>query len=199
MPATCAIVLAAGRSRRMGTQKLLLPVGGRPVIARVVDELLQCALERVVVVLSPSGAPLRQALSGRNVEFVLNPAADSEMLDSLRCGLRALAEECDQVLVMPADHPGLSAAVVNRLIEAARDSSRGILVPVWQRRRGHPLLLATRYREELLCRYDSVGLRGLLGAHPDDVLEVESPTPAILQDLDTLAEYAAVIESYGQT
>jgi len=198
MPAVCAIVLAAGRSRRMGAQKLLLPLGGRPVIVRVVDELLRCDLARVLVVVNPSGGPIREALAGREVEFVLNEAPESEMLDSLRCALRAVPPACDWILVMPADHPGIDAATVHRLLEAARDSKRGIVAPVWNGRRGHPLLIARRHREELLRRHDAVGLRGLLAAHPDDILEVASPTPAILQDLDTPADYAAAARRHRE-
>ncbi len=87
-----AIVLAAGRSRRMGTQKLLLPVAGRPMIATVVDQLLQCPVASVLVVVGSDGEPIRQALAGRGVEFIVNDQPESEMLHSVRCGLRAASQ-----------------------------------------------------------------------------------------------------------
>jgi len=188
----CAIIPAAGRSRRMGVQKLLLPVGGKPMIACVVDEVLAGPVDRVVVVVGADGAAIADALAGRRVHFVTNPEAEGEMLGSVRCGLSAVPQDAAAALVAPGDQPGVTSEVVAAVVEAFRSSGRGIVVPTHAGRRGHPLLIALRYRDEILTRYDGTGLRGLLQAHPEDVLEVEVAAPGAVEDVDTPEQYARV-------
>ena len=137
-----AMVLAAGRSRRMGAQKLLLPLGDRPVIARIVDEVLSSPVDRVFVIVGPDGNGIAEALAGQCVDFVTNPDAEGEMLSSVRCGLRAMPEDCTAVLVVLGDQPGITADVVAMLVQAFQTSGRGIVVPIYGGRRGHPLLLS---------------------------------------------------------
>ena len=107
----CALVLAAGQSRRMGTQKLLLPLEGQPVIVHVVDELLRSPVDRVFVVVGEGGRQIREAMAGRRVHFVTNTDAEGEMLSSVRCGLTAMPAECDAALVA-LQHPLLGVELV---------------------------------------------------------------------------------------
>jgi len=173
----------------MAAQKLLLPVGGQPVIARVADQVLAGPVDRVFVVIRPEEGPIIGALAGRGVTFVTNPDTAGEMLSSVRCGLAAMPEQCVAVLVVLGDQPDVTARVVGRMVEAFRESGRGIVVPTYRGRRGHPLLVAMKYREEILTGFDDVGLRGLLQAHPDEVREVDVGTPGILEDLDLPEDY----------
>jgi len=173
----------------MGVQKLLLPVRGKPAITRIVDEVLASPVDQVFVVIGDDGGRITEALAGRHVHFVTNPHAEGEMLSSVRCGLLAMPQECRTVLVALGDQPGITADVVAVLVRAHRDAGRGIVVPTHGGRRGHPLLFAIHYRDEILSRYDQVGLRGLLQAHPEDVLEVEVPTPGVLEDMDVPEDY----------
>ena len=190
-----AVVLAAGRSQRMGTQKLLLPVGGQPLIARIVDQVLASPVDRTVVVTGSDGDRLAAALAGRPVAFVVNPEPQAEMLASVRCGLAVLPPECTAALIVLGDQPGITAHVIARLLEAFLASGRGIAAPTTHGRRGHPLLVSLRYRDEILTHYDKVGLRGLLQRHPEDVCEVDVGTPGILDDLDTPRDYQRLVES----
>ena len=185
----CPLVLAAGRSQRMGAQKLLLPVGGQPMIARIVDQVLASPIDRVFVVIGADPDRIAAALADRPVTFVINPDQHGEMLSSVRCGLAALPPECTAALVVLGDQPGLTSDVVAQLLRAFQTADRGIVVPTFNGRRGHPLLVALRYRDEILTGYETVGLRGLLQAHPEDVHEVEVGTPRILEDLDTPQDF----------
>jgi len=185
----CAVVLAAGRSQRMGTQKLLLPVGGQPLIARIIDQVLASSVDCVLVVTGADTDRIAAALAGRSVTFVVNHDPQGEMLTSVRCGLAALPPQCTAALIVLGDQPGVTAEVLERLLQAFPAAGRGIVVPTAQGRRGHPLLVALHYRDELLTQYDAVGLRGLLQAHPEDVLEVEVGAPGILEDLDTPQDF----------
>ncbi len=189
----CAIVLAAGRSRRMGVQKLLLPVAGQPLICRAMDAVLASAIEHVVVVTGTRRDELAAALADRPVYWVTNPAEDSEMIDSVRCGLAALPAECEAFLIVLGDQPEIPPDVVPRLVDAFRQRGAGIAVPVVGSRRGHPILIAARYRAEILENHGDVGLRGLLQAHPDDIAEVDVVSPGVLEDIDSPADYQRFI------
>ena len=188
----CALILAAGRSRRMGTQKLLMPLGGRPVIARLADEILRSPVDQVFVVVGEDGPRIKAALPRRSIQFVTNPVAESEMLDSIRCGLRVMPKPCTAVLVVLGDQPGLTAELAAKVIFAARPDQPDIVVPVANGRRGHPMLFSMCYADEVLHDYDRTGLRGLLEAHPDNVLEVEVSTPDIMEDMDVPDDYRRV-------
>jgi molybdenum cofactor cytidylyltransferase len=185
----CAIVLAAGESRRMGRQKLLLPFGKTTVIGHVVDELLRSAVDNVYVVLGHEGNRIAEALSGRPVTIVTNPDYKLGMLSSVRCGLRALPQQCDKVLVALGDQPAITSELVNQMIQSSSTTDKGILVPVYCGKRGHPILFSTCYRNEIFTSFDDSGLRGLLQAHRDDIFEMPVPTPAVLSDIDSPDDY----------
>ena len=186
---TCAIVLAAGRSQRMGTRKLLLPFAGSTVIARVVDAYLGAAVDEVVVIVRPNDGQLVEALSGRPAKFVENPDAAGDMLSSLRCGLRALPSKVETVVVSPADQPSLKPGLMRQMLRDYQTGEAGILVPVHNGQRGHPLIFSARYREELMSSYDGIGLRGLLQTYAAEVTEWSTEDAAVLEDLDTPADY----------
>lgn len=193
----CALVLAAGQSRRMGTQKLLLPLNGQPVIVRVVDELLRGPVDQVFVVVGEQGRQIREAIAARPVRVVTNADAEGEMLSSVRCGLTAMPDKCAGVLVALGDQPSITAQVVEDLVEAFRAGGRGIVVPTYQAQRGHPLLIAMHYRDEILTRYDHVGLHGLLQAHAEDVLGVEVAASGVLEDMDVPEDYRRMIGRFA--
>ncbi len=185
----CAIVLAAGLSRRMGAQKVLLPFGGKTVIAHIVDQLLASAVDEVYVVTGHQGERVGGALSGRPVSIVNNPDYESGMLSSVRCGLRALPRQCRAVLVVLGDQPSVTSQLVDLMLQSLNTTEKRILVPFHDGRRGHPILFSELYREEILTHYDDVGLRGLLHAHPDEVFELTVSTPCVLSDMDYPEDY----------
>lgn len=191
-PTICAVILAAGQSRRMGAQKLLLPFDGGTVIGRIAGEILRSPVARASVVVGADGARVAAALEtecvsrkgGRSRGFpqgflssVTNPDPEGDMLSSVRCGLRALPPECEAVLVALGDHPSITAELVARIVHHFRHSGRGIVVPVHRGKRGHPLLFSARYSREVLTRYDDLGLRGLLRQHPEDVFDSRPTAP----------------------
>ena len=184
-----AIVPAAGRSTRMGAQKLLLPYGGTTVVGRIVDQLLESVIEQVIVVVGPHGRSVAAELARRPVCIVTNAERDADMLSSVRCGLRALPQPCDAVLVVLGDQPAVTSALVDEMVRTFDEAGKGILVPLHGGRRGHPILFSARYRDEILQRYDGVGLRGLLRAHPDDTLQMCVSTPAVLSNLNRPEDY----------
>jgi len=185
----CAIVLAAGRSQRMGTQKLLLPFANSSVIARVADAFLEAAVDQVIVVVRPKSEELREAMTGRPVIFVENADLAGDMLSSVRCGLQALPSTVKTIMVSPGDQPSIEPDLIRRMMKAFTLSDRTIFVPVYKNRRGHPLMFGAQYRNELLSSYDNVGLRGLLQTHAAEVGEWPANDAAVLEDLDTPAAF----------
>jgi molybdenum cofactor cytidylyltransferase len=178
----------------MGVQKLLLPYRGQPLIAHVVDELLRSPVEEVVVVVGKEGNSIIDAVADRCVRTVANANPNSEMLHSVRCGLTAIPEEVDAVLVALGDQPGISAGLVAELVRCFGAGPRGIVVPTYRGRRGHPLLFAMRYRQEILGQHEGRGLRGLLETHPQDVHELEVSTDGVLEDIDLPEDYIRAIK-----
>ena len=191
----CALVLAAGQSRRMGVQKLLLPFGGKTVIAHIVDQLLVSHVDEIHVVVGCQAKRISRELSGRPVSIVNNPNYKSGMLSSVRCGLRAIPQQCLAVLVALGDQPSVTSKLIDQMLQAFATTEKRILVPLYKGKRGHPILFSELYRNDILAHYDKVGLRGLLHAHSDDVLELTVSTSAVLSDMDYPEDYRRELES----
>jgi molybdenum cofactor cytidylyltransferase len=194
-----AIIPAAGQSRRMGVQKQLLPFAATTVIGHIVDQLLRSSVDGVYVVVGHHADQIAQALSDRDVRIVLNPDyQQTEMLSSIRCGLRAVPQTCEAVLVALSDQPAITTELVNAMLRAYATSGKGIVVPMHGGKRGHPLLFARRYCEEVQIGYDQGGLRGLLSAHPEDLLELSVPSAAVLSDIDYPEDYRRELARRGK-
>ncbi|MHC4721177.1 MAG: nucleotidyltransferase family protein [Planctomycetota bacterium] len=185
----CAIVLAAGRSSRMGLQKLLLPFAGKTVITHIVDQLLAGAIDNIYVVVGHEPDRITEQLSDHPVSIVINPNYDSGMLSSVRCGFKALSPDCDAALIALGDQPGITSKLVDDMVRSFNKTDKGILVPLHNGTRGHPIIVAKHYQTEILTRYDDIGLRGLLHAHPDDIFELSVSTSSVLFDMDYPEDY----------
>jgi CTP:molybdopterin cytidylyltransferase MocA len=189
-----AVVLAAGRSRRMGAFKPLLPFGAKTVAESCVGNLLAAGVEEIVVVLGHRAEELRARLSHLPVRFALNGAAASEMGDSIARGVEQISSQASAVLVAPADYPAVPPQVVRELIEAHRRGGARLVVPEWRGRGGHPVLVGLDLREEL-SRLDAArGLRGLFDARRDEVRRLPVASPFVARDVDTWEDYRALHE-----
>ena len=194
----CAIVLAAGRSKRMGVQKLLLPFAGKTVIEHIVDEVAASSVRHIVVVTGADGRAVAAALNGRRLVIVPNPEFDSEMLESVRCGLAALPRNCAAMLIVLGDQPAVRREWVAKLSAVFREyEGKKIVVPVHDGHRGHPMLIPNRFREELLTRHKEEGIRGLLDAHEEDVVRVQWGGSEVLADMDYPEDYRRELERAG--
>jgi molybdenum cofactor cytidylyltransferase len=187
-----AVVLAAGESRRMGTQKLLLPFGNTTVVAAVVRSARASRAGRTLVVLGADRAAVRLELEPSGVEFTVNEDYQLGMLSSVQAGFRALPADAAAAVVMLGDQPFLPSRVIDAVIGAFEEHGRGIVIPAFQGRRGHPVLIDLKYRGEVLSLDPADGLRRLMRAHPGDILEVDAGDANILRDLDTPEDYAGL-------
>jgi molybdenum cofactor cytidylyltransferase len=185
-----AIVLAAGTSTRMGRQKLLLPIGGQPLIRRSVEAVLAAGLDDAVVVLGEAAEAVGATLAGLPVRTVVNPHYAEGQSTSLRAGLDALRAETDAAVVALGDQPLPDPDVIRRLVGVFRATGRPIAVPVYRNSRGNPVLFAAALFGELRAVSGDQGGRGVIARDPARVAEVpvDAPMPA---DIDTPAEYEA--------
>ncbi|MDE2227965.1 MAG: molybdopterin-binding/glycosyltransferase family 2 protein [Alphaproteobacteria bacterium] len=182
-----AVVLAAGRSRRMGTvNKLLIGVDGKPMVRHAVDAALAAGLSPVVVVTGHERDKVAAVLAGLSVTLVHNPDYAEGLSTSLRVGLAALPPEVNGALICLADMPRVSAAELKRLVGAFDPrEGRAIVVPTRNGKRGNPVLWAKQFFPEMRTIAGDVGARHLIGTYPELVTEVEMAGDGVLTDIDT--------------
>ena len=182
-----ALVLAAGRSSRMGGRnKLLEFADDRTIIARVVDQVLASRARPVVVVTGHMRAEIETALAGRDVTFVHNPDFADGLATSLAAGIAALPASVAGALVVLGDMPDIDTQLLERLIAAFDPKeSRGIVVPTRGGRRGNPVLWARAYFPALQAIRGDTGARHLIGENEAEVVEIEAEGDAIFTDVDT--------------
>lgn len=186
----CAIVLAGGLSTRMGTQKLLLPFGRKTIVERVVENILNSGINRIVVVLGANYAEIEEVLKSWPVKTVWNENFQEGMHTSVISGVKALPLDAKAVLIFLGDQPFISEKVVQNVVEAWKSSGKGIIIPLFDGKRGHPPLYDMKLRHELSTLNPEIGLRSVAQKFPEDIFEVETFCPEIVRDIDTPDDYA---------
>jgi molybdenum cofactor cytidylyltransferase len=182
-----AVVLAAGRSTRMGgPNKLLAEIAGRPLLRIVVEEALASRASPVIVVVGHERAEVENALAGLRVQLVHNPDFAQGLGTSLKAGIAAVPAEADGAIICLGDMPQVDASLIDRLI-AAFDPDRGALIvmPTVEGRRGNPVLWSRRFFPDLMAIEGDVGARHFIGRYSEAVLEVPLEGRAALVDVDT--------------
>ena len=187
-----AVILAGGQSRRMGgPNKLLAKFGGEPLIRRIAERALASKAEPVIVVTGDRAKSVAEALAGLDVRFAHNPDFAEGLATSLKTGLAAVPETASGALVLLADMPGVTTAIIDRLIEAFRGRpSPAIVLPTFAGKRGNPVLWARAFFPELMTVTGDTGARHILSLHEDAVERVEIGEAAGL-DVDTPEALAA--------
>ncbi|MBU6464221.1 MAG: molybdopterin-binding/glycosyltransferase family 2 protein [Bradyrhizobium sp.] len=182
-----AVILAAGRSTRMGgPNKLLADLGGKPMLRIVTERVLASKVSSVTVVTGHQAAEVENALAGLKVKFVRNPDFFAGLASSVKAGIAAVPANADGVVVCLGDMPRIDARLVDRLIEAfAPDRGHLIAVPVSDSRRGNPVLWSRRFFDELMKLDGDVGARNLITAHAEAVVEVQVEGRGAFLDVDT--------------
>jgi molybdenum cofactor cytidylyltransferase len=184
-----AIVLAAGESKRMGRPKQLLPFGKQTLIETVVDHVCQSRVKKIMVVLGANRDLVAKRLAKFPVVTVINPRYKDGMLSSIQLGFDAITMDATAALIILGDQPTIPAWIIDRIIDAFHSSKKGIVIPTHHGRRGHPILIDTKYRDEVAVLDPAVGLRALIHGHPGDVEEVSVESPTILKDIDYPEDY----------
>jgi molybdenum cofactor cytidylyltransferase len=185
-----AIVLAAGRSQRMGQPKMLLPWGDTTVIGQVVRTLAKAGLGEIVVVTGGARQQVEAALQDHPARLVYNPRyEEDQMALSLKAGLASLSAGVEAALVALGDQPQMQQKVVSQVVQDFHESRAPLVFPSYHLRRGHPWIIARSLWGELLDREPPRTLRDLLRPYGNQIRYVAVQDDSILRDLDTPADY----------
>ncbi|MDE2933135.1 MAG: nucleotidyltransferase family protein [Chloroflexota bacterium] len=186
-----SILLAAGMSTRMGQPKALLDWGGEPLICYQIRQLQEAGVDEVVVVLGYRADDIHRKLHGLTYRSVLNPVYQLGRAGSLRAGAKAVSPEASAIVLLNVDQPR-PADLIRSVIEG-HTSADSATRPVHGERHGHPVVVAGRLRGELLAATeDERGLRGVMEAHVNEIVDVPSDERCLL-DLNTPDEYEAAL------
>ncbi len=194
-----AILLAAGRSRRMGAFKPLLAFGGSTVIECCINNLRAAGVDEIVVVVAHRAEDVQQQLKEYDVRFVLNQNPDSEMSASIALGVEQVSSNAKGLFVALADHPAVPPEVIRILIDEWKRGAT-LVQPEHAGRGGHPVLIDLAYRDELLNLDPAQGLRALFTAHREQVRRVPVESAYVARDMDTWEDYRRLHEDvFGVT
>jgi molybdenum cofactor cytidylyltransferase len=182
-----AVILAAGRSTRMGgPNKLLAEIGGKPLVRIVAEQVLASRASHVTVVTGHQAAEVEKALRGLKVDFVYNPDFVDGLASSVKAGIAAVPAKADGAIVCLGDMPLIDAHLIDRLIAAfAPDRGGLITLPVSDGRRGNPVLWSRRFFKELMTLDGDIGARHLIAKHSEAVAEVPVEGHGAFLDIDT--------------
>jgi molybdenum cofactor cytidylyltransferase len=176
--------------------KLLMDVGGGPMVRRVAATLLKSRVREVIAVLGHDSALVAAALAGLPLRIVVNDEYASGQMSSVRVGIAAIADDPTAIVVALADQPALETTDVDFLVDAFHAlPAPKILVPVYGGQRGNPIVLPGMQRQALEAGGVNFGCRNLIERHPEAVVRIEAPNPHFVQDIDTPAAYATWMQS----
>jgi CTP:molybdopterin cytidylyltransferase MocA len=192
------IILAAGESRRMGRLKALLPFGEKTVIEQVIQSLLHAELAAVTVVLGHRAADIAAVIQPWPVQMLYNPNYQHGMTTSVQVALRDIMPIPDAYLLALVDQPHIAPGLIHQLLTACAHTAKGVVIPTYHGKRGHPIILATRYRQDILALGPDQGLHLVTRGHPDDTLEIPVDTDDILRDMDYQTDYEAELQRWQQ-
>jgi len=184
-----AVIPAAGESKRMGGPKLLLPYGRTTIIETVIEKATSSKVDGTLVVLGSHWRTLKELIKKYPVVTCVNSRFTQGMLSSIQRGISALPRDCRAAVIVLGDQPDIRPGVINLLIEVYRRDGKGINVPIYGRKRGHPVLVDLKYKSAIAALDPEIGLRELLQKHPEDILEVRVPSSPVLLDIDTPGDY----------
>lgn len=184
-----AILLAAGQSKRMGQPKQLLPFGQSTIVEQAVDNLLGSAVSEVIVVVGYRADEVIKILATKPVKLTINPDYKQGMSTSIVAGLNLVDSRAQAVMLTLGDQPLIDSQTINRLIKEFHHHDKGIAIPIYQGRRGHPIIFAIKYKEELSKLRGDIGGRYIIKKYPHDILEVAVSSQGINIDIDTISDY----------
>ena len=179
-----AVILAAGKSIRMGQPKMLMPWGNVTVLGKVIETLRAAGVEDITLV---TNSTIALQITKYELPIILND--NGEMLESIQLGLQAQKPSVEATLICLGDQPQVEEGSVKQVCNGFRQSKSRLVVPSHQMRRGHPWLVTRELWGEILQLRAPKSMRDFLNTHKDEILYVECDSPGILQDLDTPADY----------
>jgi molybdenum cofactor cytidylyltransferase len=192
------IILAAGKSTRMGTQKLCMQLGEHTILEQTVDNYLASKADEIIVVTGHEAQKIRQLIAHKPVTIVYNPHYYKGMSTSIAAGLQTVRATIQSVVIALGDQPYIHSDIINFIIDEHRSSKKGISVPVYKGTRGHPTIFDMKYKEELLKLEGDRGGIQVTDRHSDDVFEIDVEYEEVIADIDTIDKYNQMTKKFKQ-
>jgi len=186
-----AILLAAGKSIRMGKPKQLMPFGESTILEQAVDNYLASEVSEVIVVIGHKAEEVGKTLAAKQVKVVMNPDYEQGMSTSIIAGLKMIDSKTEAVMLALGDQPLIDSRTINKVIDEFNKHDKGIAVPTYKGKRGHPVIFDMKYKGELLKIRGDIGGREIIRKHPDAVLEVAVQSEGVCIDIDTANSYSS--------
>ena len=189
------VILAAGRSQRMGRPKALLPIFGTTFLEHIVDQVRASRLVDLKIVLGHRPESILDRLPDLRSASVINSRYHEGQLSSLQTGIRALdPKTCDGLMLFLVDHPLVDRTLIDALLDCFSQGGHPIVIPSFQRRRGHPVLFARELFPELLATSPDEGAIAVVREHRQQIHHLEWKSDEILIDVDTPEAYQRWIQ-----
>ena len=184
-----AIILAAGESQRMGKLKPLLRFNDKTFLDQIILVLKLSDVDRITVVLGPEAETIKKSVDLTGVNIVINKNYKKGQLSSLIAAIEKTPKQTDAILVCLVDNPFITEDVVNKIIGKFKETNNPIIVPVFNKKRGHPVLFSRSLFNELTNAPEEQGARHVLYSNEEKILEVETSESGILIGIDTPDDY----------
>jgi molybdenum cofactor cytidylyltransferase len=178
----------------MGQLKQLLPFGSKTVIETCLENLLASKADEVIVVLGHSHREIRAQIERLPVKWVINSDYQQGMSSSVKAGVRAVGRDAQAVLIALADQPLVTSDILDQLIQAYDPAGKKIIIPEFEGRGGHPILIDLVYRDEILRIDPQIGLRQVVRDHWDETLKLGVETDAVVHDMSTWEDYQRMLK-----
>lgn len=193
-----ALVLAAGKSDRMGRPKMLLPFGTQTCLSLVLDACKRAKVEETIVILGEDEKDVRKHVDLTGLDWYRNMHPERGQTSSLKIALSHMDKDAEAFFIFPADYPLVRAPVLRALCEAFlhREKWKRIFIPTFGNRRGHPILVDNILRPTFRALGDDEPARKVIKAQETSIEEVKVRDPAILLDLDTPGDYERCLQVY---
>lgn len=191
-PNLSVVIPAAGASSRMGRPKALLPVNKKTIIENQIGMLRRVGLYNIFVV-TDGGEQFADKLKRCDVQVISPVKKNKSMIESIRCSMAHFNGAFDGMMVVPSDFPYLSTELLVRVLTGFERRPKRITVPVYQGKRGHPVIIPSRLFDAVNNRFDDYGIRGLYDAFPDSLAEIDWEDDSILKNMNTENDYKAYL------
>ena len=192
------IILSAGESKRMGTPKQLLPWRNTIILQQVIDNASASRLGTLLLILGSSADDIAAKITPTSkTRILINHDFKAGMSSSVKCGIKNAPTDAEAYMLVLGDQPFIGPDIINKLIHSYHTGRHGIVVPVYNGQRGHPVIFDSRYKQELLS-INGQGAKEVTEKHAPDIFEVQVDAPDVLADIDTPQDYRKALGQTGE-